>query len=153
ISGGDQLTSHSNTITSDSSNIPGLTVTALKQGASTTVQVSSDTAKIKTAITDFVTEYNKSQSLIDSLTTSSTDASGKVTKSILTGESDPEELASKLRGLVNTITSGLSGSIKGLADLGINSNGNDNTLALGDTSKLDAALASNLSAVQDLFLN
>jgi len=153
IDGGPQLTSRSNTITSDSSNLAGLTVTALKEGGSSTVQVSSDSDKIKTAITNFVDEYNKSQSLIDSLTASSTDAKGKVTTSILTGESDPDELASKLRSLVNTVTSGLSGTIKGLADLGINSNGNDNTLALTDSTKLDSALATNLKAVQDLFTN
>ena len=58
-------------MTSESSNIDGLTVTALDE-ASTTVQVASDTTRIKGAITSFITEYNKSQSLIDSLTASST---------------------------------------------------------------------------------
>jgi flagellar hook-associated protein 2 len=42
---------------------------------------------------------------------------------------------------------------KQLAALGVDSNGNDNTLALGDGSKLDAALATNLSGVRDLFSN
>src|SRR6185369_6559607 len=106
INGGDQWTSHSNTVTSDRWSIDGLTVTALKQ-ASTTVTVASDTTKIKGAITNLITEYKTSQSLIDSLTASSTDAKGKVTASILTGESDSDELASRLRSMVNTITSSL----------------------------------------------
>jgi len=150
INGGDPLTSHSNTVTSDSSTINGLTVTALK-AASTTVTVASDTTGIKGAITNFITEYNKSQSLIDSLTASSTDAKGKVTASILSGDSDSDELTSKLRSMVTALTSGLTGTIKGLADLGIDSNGNDNKLAVTNSAKLDSALASNLKAVQSLF--
>ncbi len=152
INGGSQLVSQSNIVTSDSSNLTGLSVTALKE-ASTTVQVSSDTAKIKSAITDFLAEYNKSQSLIDSLTASTTDAKGKVTAGILAGESEPNELASKLRSLADTAASDLSGTVKSLAALGIDSNGTDNTLALKDSTKLDSALASHLNEVQDLFTN
>lgn len=150
VNGGSQLTSQSNTITEASSSIPGLTVTALKEGA-TTVEVTSDTAKIKTAITDFIAEYNKSQSLINSHTASTTDAKGIVTAGVLAAERDADEIASKLRGLVNGVVSGLTGSITQLATLGINSNGNDDTIALADSAKLDAALASNLSSIQDLF--
>ena len=150
VNGGEQLTSLSNTITESSSAIPGLTVTALAEG-STTVEVTSDTAKIKTAITDFITEYNKTQALIDSHTASSTDAKGKVTAGILTSETEATELRSKLRGLVNGVVSGLGGSIKQLAALGINSNGNDDNIALTDSAKLDAALASDLNGVTEVF--
>jgi len=152
INGGGQLVSQSNTVTSGSSNLTGLSVTALAQ-TSTTVQVSSDTTKIKTAITDFIAEYNKSQSLIDSFTASTTDAKGTVTAGILAGESEPNELADKLRSMANAVVSGLAGTVKSLAALGIDSNGHDNTLALADSTKLDSALASHLSEVQDLFTN
>ena len=47
----------------------------------------------------------------------------------------------------------MSGTVKSLAALGIDSNGTDNTLALKDSTKLDSALASHLSEVQDLFTN
>ncbi len=151
VDGGDPLTSPSNTITESTSGIAGLSVTALKEGGSTTVAISSDTAKIKTAITDFVAEYNRVQSLIDSQTASSTDAKGKVTAGILAGEGDAEEIARTLRGIANTVLSSLSGSIKSLADLGIESNGNDNTLNVADEAKLNAALSSNLSDVKRLF--
>ena len=153
VNGGPQLTSSSNTITEASSGIPGLSVTAAKEGASTTVTVGSDTAKIKTAITDFLDEYNKAQSMIDTQTTSSTDAKGKVTANPLTGDSDANNIAAQLRSLVGAQVSGLAGTIKQLAALGIESNGNDNTLKLSDSSKLDAALANNLTGVRDLFTN
>lgn len=46
-----------------------------------------------------------------------------------------------------------SGVIKFLDDLGISSNGTNNTLALTDATKLDSALANNLTAVKDFFTN
>ena len=47
----------------------------------------------------------------------------------------------------------MAGTLKHLAGLGIDSNGNDDTLLLADSAKLDAALAANLSGVKDLFTN
>src|SRR5204862_48306 len=90
---------------------------------------------------------------INTQTASTTDSKGKVTAGILAGESDANEIASKLRKAVNSVVSGLSGSIAQLAGLGIDSNGNDDTITLKDSAKLDTALAGNLSAVQDLFSN
>ena len=113
INGGAQLSHHSNTITDESSSLTGLTVTALKEG-STTIQTTSDTSKITAAVKDFIGEYNKSQSLIDSHTASTTDAKGKVTAGILAGENEANELSSKLRGLANSVVSGLSGSVSQL---------------------------------------
>jgi flagellar hook-associated protein 2 len=152
VDGGDELTNESNTVSESNSPVTGLTLTALAEG-STSVTVGNDTTKIRSAITDFIAEYNKAQSLIDSQTASTTDAKGKVTAGILTGESDANDIAKHLRGGVNVVVSGLSGSLTQLAQLGIESNGNDDTLTLKDSSKLDAALSGNLSAVQDLFSN
>lgn len=150
VNNGPTQVSRSNSITAADSGIPGLTVTAAKEG-STTVSVSADTAKIKTAITDFVAAYNKVQSLIDTQTASSTDSKGKVTAGILAADPEANDVASRLRSLVNQSVSGLSGSIKQLAGLGINSNGTDNNIALSDSATLDAALANNPSQVKDLF--
>jgi flagellar capping protein FliD len=116
-----------------------------------TVTVSSDTAKVKTAISDFVTEYNKTQSMIDTETASSTDAKGKVTAGVLAADWQASELASGLRTLANGVISGLAGTLKQLDNLGIVSNGTDNTLSLSDSAKLDEALATKLNEVQDLF--
>ena len=152
VNGGGQLSSQSNTITAASSGITGLSVTALKGGI-TTVQVASDTATIQTAITNFVAEYNKVQSLIDSQTASTTAATGVVTAGPLTGDYSIESTASQLRSAVYSSISGLNGAIKSLSQLGYQTNGNDNTLALSDSSVLTNALTTNLNGVRDFFSN
>ncbi len=151
INGGGQLVSQSNTISESSSGLAGLSVTALKEGSSTTVQVTSDTEKIKKAINDFLTEYNKAQSMIDKETASTTNSDGKVTAGMLASESDAYEIASRLRGTAFSHMSGLTGSIDHLADLGIDTNGNDNALALSDSDLLDEALTNSLSSVKEFF--
>lgn len=153
FNGSDPLTSQSNTITESSSGITGLSVTAFKDDSTFTVTVGNDTDKIKTAVKDFIEAYNRAQSLIDSQTASSTDADGKVTAGVLAGDRDADEIASRLRGLVYSQINGLTGTLKHLDDLGIVSNGNDNSLSLEDEDKLDSALTGNLDAVKDLFAN
>lgn len=152
LNGGDELTSHSNTITDDSSGVTGLSVAVLKEGT-VNVRVDSDTAKIKTAINDFLGEYNKAQALIDSQTASTTDAQGKVTANVLTGDTFATDIARSLRSKAFAPVSGLSGSLKHLAELGITTSGTDNSLTLTSGDKLDAALEDNLASVQDLFTN
>lgn len=153
LNGGGQLTSQSNTITETSSGIAGLSITALEEGASFKVVVGSDTDAIKTAIKDFIADYNKAQSVIDTQTASSTDSKGKVTAGLLSNERDPSDIASSLRSTAYKADSGLSGLFKSLADIGISTNGKDNSLTLSDEGALDEALANNLSAVTDLFTN
>ncbi len=64
-----------------------------------------------------------------------------------------EAIAAKLRSMVNGLLADDSSVIKRLEQLGIVSNGNDNTIVLSDSSKLDDALNNNLSAVQNIFTN
>jgi flagellar hook-associated protein 2 len=151
INDGPQLSSQSNTVTSASSGINGLSVTALKQQSSATVTVSSDTNKIQTAITDFISAYNSAQNLINTDTASSTDAQGNVTAGILTGDPLANEIASKLRSLAFAPIPALSGVVKGLSDLGIDTNGQDNTLSVTDQTKMTAALTDSLGAVKTFF--
>ena len=152
VNGGPQLSSRTNTITGDSSGITGLSVTALAE-KSFTVTVAGDTAKIKSAITSFVNAYNKVQAAINTETASSTNATGKVTAGTLAGDQDTATLNSRLRELMNSTVSGLSGTLKRLDSLGFVSNGNDDALSSADLSGLDSALATNLSGVKDLFSN
>jgi flagellar hook-associated protein 2 len=152
LNGGGQIVSYSNTIDATSSGVTGLSVTALKTG-STTVTVGSDTGDLNTAITNFIAEYNKVQTLIDTQTSTSTDSTGAVTTSPLTGDTDISNLASRLRNEVFNSVPGLSGTINQLAQLGYSTNGQDNTIALTDSSALSNALSTNLSGVQDLFTN
>lgn len=151
VNGGAQLVSQSNTATGASSGLAGLSVTALKEGASATITVSSDTAKVKSAIEDFLAEYNAVQSMIDTQTASTTDSSGKVTAGTLAGELDAYNLASQLRQLAYSPVSGLTGVLTHLEALGIVSSGDDNSLTLEDSEKLDDALANNMSGIQALF--
>ena len=149
VNGGGTLTSRSNTINSGSSGITGLSVTA--QGLGTTaITVQSDTSAIATAVQSFVTDYNAVQNYISSQTASSTSSTGAVTPGTLTGDMDTEGIAIQLRQMTDASPSGLAGAVENLNDLGVTSNGQNNTLAV-DTSALDAALGGNLSAVQQLF--
>ncbi len=152
VNGGGTLTSTSNTITEESSGITGLAITALKLGEST-VDVSSDKDAIKKAITDFLDEFNKTQGMIDKETASSTDSKGKVTAGTLAGQSDANELASKLRNLAFASVAGLTGTFDRLARLGIDTNGDNNNLTLEDSTALDDALTNKLGSVADLFTN
>ena len=158
VNGGPQLNSRSNTVTEASHGIAGLAVTALQVTtpetvASVTATVTSDSSGVKTAIGDFIAQYNKVQQLIDSQTASTTDEKGKVTAGILAGDRDIAAVASQLRGRVFGPITGLSGTINQLAKLGYSTNGNDDTLALSDSTALDSALTNNLSGIKDFFSN
>jgi flagellar hook-associated protein 2 len=150
VDGGGQLISQSNTITEASSSITGLQVTALAEGA-TTISVTSDTATVRTAITDFIEQYNKVQSVIDTQTASTTDSKGKVTAGVLANEGDADEVATRLRRMVTGEVAGLTSVLNQLEDIGIISNGTDNKITLDDETKLDAALADRLNGVKSLF--
>jgi len=151
-----QLVSQSNTLTQASSNITGLSVTALATNTPSTpvtVTVGSDTSKLNTAINQFVTDYNKVQSYITSQQAVTTAADGTVTAGLLTADQGANEIASSLRSLTSSVinAAGSSGAVKQLADLGIQTNGKDNTLALSDAGALSTALSTNLSAVKSFF--
>jgi len=152
INSGDPLTSQSNTIDAGSSGITGLSITALGEGI-TTITVGSDTSTISSAISSFVTDYNAVQNYISSQTISTTSSTGTVTPGLLTGDMDVENIAFSLRQMVDATPSGGTTGVENLNDLGIESNGNDNTLSLSDTTTLNSALTNNLSAVQSLFTN
>jgi flagellar hook-associated protein 2 len=150
INGGPSLVSASNTITDASSGISGLSVTALKVG-SVDLNIESDKAKLKAEIKSFIGDYNRVQAQIDRDTASTTSADGKVAAGILQGQSDAQDISSTLRSTINAVVSGLSASLNQVADIGIVSNGNDNSISLSDEPALDAALESNLSAIKQLF--
>jgi flagellar capping protein FliD len=115
------------------------------------VDVKSDTEAVKNSINGFLAEYNKVQAMIDKETASSTDAKGKVTAGTLAGQSDANEIASKLRAAVFGEVAGLTGAVKRLAHLGIDTNGDNNNLTLKDGEALDEMLRNNMSGVAALF--
>ena len=147
------LQSESNTITSASSGINGLSVTATQTGSVTMTVTAADTSQISTAIQQFVTDYNTVQSYIANQQAVSTASDGTVTAGTLTGDGNRQ--SARVRFAVERgagPVSGFSGSgVNLLSDLGIETNGQTNTLSLSDTSTLDSALQSNLAAVQQFF--
>lgn len=152
LNGGGQLSSHSNTITDETSGVTGLSVEAIATG-SITATVTSDTDKISKAISDFVEAYNKAQSIIDTNTASSTDAAGKVTAGTLAGEREAYTISADLRRLVTTTLTAASGTIKRLENLGITTNGDNDQLSISDSEKLESALTTSLSEVRSLFMD
>jgi flagellar hook-associated protein 2 len=150
INNGPSLASQSNVITSASSGINGVAVTVLNTG-SVNLTVSADTGKISSAIQQFVTDYNTVQTDISAQQIVSTGSNGKVTPGTLTGDLTASNIASQLRSAVFTSLPGLSGAIKMLSSLGIQTNGQDNTLKVADTSALSSALANNLTDVKTFF--
>ena len=147
--GSQQLVSQSNTISQTSSSIAGLSVTALQTG-SVTMSVTSDTSALTSAIQQFVTDYNTLQSAITTDQAVTTSSSGTVTPGVLTGDLTANGIASGLRSLVASSVSGLTGAVTMLSDLGIQTNGQNNQLAV-NTTTLTNVVAANINTVQKLF--
>jgi flagellar hook-associated protein 2 len=151
INDGMTLVSQSNTIGEDSSGIAGLSVKALTEGK-TTVTVGTDTSSIVSALQKFVEHYNSVQSYITSNSATTTSSSGTVSAGTLVGDMDAARLATRLRSNVFSPVSisGLSDTYSLLANLGITSNGYNNTVTL-DSTKLNDVLANHLGDVKTLF--
>lgn len=157
INGGPTMTSTSNTVDASSLGLTGLSITAQSTGT-TNLNVGSDTTSIASAITQFVTDYNTLQNYIQSQTTSSSTSSSSSTSTssssststpgVLIGDMDAEGIATQLRELVNA--SPLSGDIQNINDIGISSNGTDNTLS-ANSIILNGTLTTNLQQVAQLF--
>ncbi len=152
INGGGQISSTTNQIDANTSGIEGLSVNVLAEGSST-ITVGADTDTVKKTINNFITAYNKSQSIIDTYTASTTGSDGKVTAGVLSSRRDVGDIAANLRANAFNVVAGLSGTINSLASIGISTSGYDNSLTLSDSDALDNALNNNLSAVKSLFTN
>jgi flagellar hook-associated protein 2 len=153
INGGtQQIVSQSNTISPTSSGITGLTVSALTTGT-TTVSVNPDITTISKAIQQLVTDYNTLQSYLTSQQSVTTASDGTVTPGTLTGDTTTNDIVTSLRGIMDAVdnSTGASGAVNQLSDLGFQSDGNDNSIALSNSSTLTSALTNNLQAVASLF--
>ena len=150
VNGGATLASRSNTLGKEGHGIEGLTVTALATG-NTAVNLTTDTAPLKEAITGFIDQYNKLQSVIGVQTASSTDAKGVVTAGLLASDTEVSESSRKLRGLMAADVPGLSSTVKRLESLGYKTDGYSNNLSLENPGALQNALANSLQEVQSFF--
>jgi flagellar hook-associated protein 2 len=150
--GAQQLVSQTNTINSSTSGITGLSLTAQGTGT-TTVNVSADINTIGNAIQKFVTDYNTVQSYITSQQSVTTASDGATTPGTLTGDSNTNDIVTSLRSIYSQVENitGTSGTVTQLSDLGFQSNGNNNTIALSNSSTLTSMLSSHLNDVKALF--
>ncbi len=149
---GTDITSTSNTITSDISRISGLTLNLkavnTEETPSSTLTIEQDTTKITDALTDVIDSYNSLMSGIDTATAISGDLHGETTlKSIYTN-------------LRNTMNSSISGDNEYnlLSQIGISTEAASSALASDtvslslDEDALAEALATNSDAVKNLLV-
>jgi flagellar hook-associated protein 2 len=122
--------------------IPGVTLNLTdKTTGPVTVKVENDPEGLKKKLTSVIDAYN---AVIDSVHSAAGFGSTKATEKELAGDSLLRSIAGRMSGAVTTAVSG-SGQYTTLGSLGV-SLGRDGKLSL-DSTKLDAALTANPSAV------
>lgn len=134
----------SNTVTDS---ISGVTLNLLTTsgGTSANLSVASNKEKVKESVTAFVDAYNKLDTTLRSLT--KYDETGKAS-GVLLGDATARSVISQLKSVMTkTITTG--GNLTTLSQVGVAFQ-RDGKLAL-DSTKLDAAVASNFSDIASLF--
>ena len=157
INDGGTLQAQSSTLTETDHGIKGLTINANSLSPAgaiagtytpTKITVAGDTSAAKDALNDFVAKYNSVQDTIERYTKVTTSGS-KVTSSILSGNRELSDIARKLRTELYT-SSGLTGTVNRLSDLGVTSSGIQNTVSF-NSSVLEAKLASASDDVNAFF--
>jgi flagellar hook-associated protein 2 len=134
---GFDLTASSNNV---SSVIDGLNIELQGEG-SAVLNVTRDNEAITASAQAFVDAYNKVLSTVADL------RAGQ-----LSGDSTLRSIESRMRSVLNTPPSGLTGSFSALSQLGIKTNGTSGRLELDD-GDLSAALETDFAAVAQLFAN
>ena len=144
-----KLTVNGIAITSATNNVAGaiqdVNMTVAKLGTST-LSVQKNTASAGTAIATFVNAYNSLQSVATKLT-----AFNAISKSgaVLLGDSTLRNIQARIRSALGTAQAPDSSGLATLSQIGIGFQ-NDGTLSF-DSTKLSAALDSQLSGVAKLF--
>lgn len=152
VNGGNSIISTSNKLDSTSHGISGLTVTVDSTG-SNIITISNNSTDAKSRIEDIIAKYNAVQSAIDKHT-SITVNNNKVTSGPLAGNSNINEISSRLRSLMFNALTGISGDIKKLDDLGIDFSGtSSSSLSVKDSTKFQNALNNLSNDVREFFLN
>jgi len=142
------VSNESNTVTDV---VEGVTLglVAADVGKSKTVTVVNDQSGLKTAIENFVLDFNALRDITTSLSAfdSTTGESAG-----LQGDPTLRSLISEVRSLISTPVASLSGNYNTLSSIGVTlSKNNDGKLAL-DSKKLDLVLKDNFDAVGQLFV-
>jgi flagellar hook-associated protein 2 len=119
-----------------------------------TVKVTASAAENKTKITSLISAYNTLKQMVDDSTKVTTGADGTVTASVFSNRSDINSLLSNIRSRVYTEVqgSGISPLYNTMGKIGIGFD-KSGTMSVVDSTKLDAALTNNPSAVNALLNN
>lgn len=127
---GTQMTSTSNTVTSDISRMDGVTLTLKRANTeddgNTTLKVSQDTSQLKEAVKSFITAYNETIAKVDEVTASGAD---------LHGETSLTSLNRTLKRY-STSSNANDGVYKLLSDIGIKTASADGNNLSADTYEL-----------------
>ena len=127
--------------------IQGVTISLLKPTTSTaSIDVTRDTATVKTSVEDFVKSYNELKKLITDLT-----AYNPATKkgAALQGDSAMRSLDSQIDGILSTQLATTPGTLSTLSQIGVSKQANG-SLAI-DSTKFGAALSNQFDEVAGLF--
>ncbi|CAM2820992.1 flagellar filament capping protein FliD [Rariglobus hedericola] len=149
INDGPELISATNTVTSGSHGIDGLSLTVGATGTDT-VSVSGDTAAMKSKINAFISAFNSVQSFIEEQT-KITSVNGKVTAATLSNEREVQSWSQTLRRNAFAGIDGLDSTISRLEGLGIDFTSGTNELTIKSQSTLDAALTNRPDDVAAFF--
>ena len=143
------MESTSNTVKSAISGVTLELVAPTDKDKTTTINVASNTATLKTSVQSFVTSYNALMTAINAQTkVTATGDQATTTAGALMGDASMRDLVSSLRGeLVNG--SG-NGSISSLSQMGITTDQKTGLLSLDD-KQWDAAVAKNPTDIAKLF--
>ncbi len=141
--GGQSVTRTSNTI---SDAIPGVTLTLLTTGTAT-IDSHLDTPTIAQPISAFVDAYNKLNTTLKQLTNYV--GPGDANNGALLGDSTLQSITSQIKSTINSTVSSATGDYNSLNQLGVSF---DKTGVMSlDSTKLNAALAGNLTSVANVF--
>ena len=141
--GGQSVTRTSNTI---SDAIPGVTLTLLATGTAT-IDAHLDTPSIAQPISGFVDAYNKLNATLQQLTNYV--GPGDANNGALLGDSTLQSIISQIKLTINSTVSSATGDYNSLNQLGVSFD-KKGVMSL-DSTKLNAALAGNLTSVANVF--
>ncbi|MFI3122967.1 MAG: flagellar filament capping protein FliD [Methylococcales bacterium] len=141
--GGQSVTRTSNTI---SDAIPGVTLTLLTTGTAT-IDAHLDTPSIAQPISGFVDAYNKLNATLQQLTNYV--GPGDANNGALLGDSTLQSIISQIKLTINSTVSSATGDYNSLNQLGVSFD-KKGVMSL-DSTKLNAALAGNLTSVANVF--
>lgn len=151
---GAEITFDGVTVTRDTNSfedlVEGLDITVANAdpGSTITLEVGNDTAAVRTAVNNFIEQYNELRSYMEQQQQVS--AEGEVEEAaVLNGDTTLQFMQSQLATLLSTQFNS-SGDVQTLRDLGIQIAEN-NMLVIGDTTQFEDQLANNFDQFRALF--